>query len=67
MQIRLNGNMVELPDDVTTVADLIGYCGLEERVVAVEKNREVVESDLHQDTQLDDGDQVEIVQFVGGG
>ena len=35
--------------------------------VAIELNREIVSRDRWAQTQLNDGDQLEIVQFVGGG
>ena len=35
--------------------------------VVVELNREILTADKYVDIQLDDGDTLEIVQFVGGG
>ena len=66
ISIQLNG----APHQVTagaTIADLVTEIGLEPAKVAVERNREIVpRSTLHQ-VALGEGDQLEIVHFVGGG
>jgi sulfur carrier protein len=66
MQITLNGELREcLP--ATTVAALLAQTGHGERRVAVEVNREIVPRSRHGQHLLEDGDQVEIVQAIGGG
>jgi sulfur carrier protein len=50
-----------------TVIDLLRELGLDSRQVAVERNREVVPRAEHGSTQLAEGDQLEVVTFVGGG
>ena len=50
-----------------TVAQLLHEIGLDPRSVAVERNREVVPRPEHGQTVLADGDQLEVVTFVGGG
>lgn len=50
-----------------TLASLIGELGLDSRQVAVERNRDIVPRAEHGQTVLADGDQLEIVTFVGGG
>lgn len=51
----------------TTVAGLIGLLGFDPARVAVERNAEVVPRKTWGDAPLADGDQIEIVAFVGGG
>lgn len=51
----------------TTVAGLIAELGLGARRVAVERNREVVPRDRHAACELEAGDRLELVAFVGGG
>lgn len=51
----------------TTVAGLIFELGLGEKRVAVERNREVVPRDRHATCELEAGDRLELVTFVGGG
>lgn len=50
-----------------TVSDLLRELGLDSRQVAVERNREVVPRAEHGSTLLAEGDQLEVVTFVGGG
>jgi thiamine biosynthesis protein ThiS len=64
--IVLNGEPRALAED-TTVAALVTALGLAPQQVAVEKNREIVPRSAHAQTILRDGDQLEIVTFVGGG
>jgi sulfur carrier protein len=66
MQIRLNGELRELPGPVS-IRDLLGDLGIDARVVAVELNRKVIRRDRHADTVVSQGAEVEIVAFVGGG
>lgn len=51
----------------TTVRALVEELGLGGKPVAVERNRDVVPRAQHATTELVDGDQLEVVTFVGGG
>jgi sulfur carrier protein len=53
--------------DGQTVTELLAELGLDPRQVAVERNREIVPRAEHGQAVLADGDQLEIVTFVGGG
>jgi thiamine biosynthesis protein ThiS len=64
--IQLNGDPHELPGPAT-IADLLARLEIDPRRVAVERNFVVVKRDLYVSTALADGDQIEIVNFVGGG
>lgn len=66
MQIELNGEARQLPDG-TTVAGLLSLLKTGQGPVAVERNEQIVPRAQHAVTELCDGDQVEVVQFVGGG
>lgn len=66
MTIRLNGEPHEL-DAPTTIAVLLELLGIDGRRVAVEHNVVVIKRDAYHSTMLQDGDEVEIVNFVGGG
>lgn len=50
-----------------TVADLLRELGMNDRPVAVERNRDVVPRAEHADCRLENGDRLELVTFVGGG
>jgi sulfur carrier protein len=66
MQVRLNGELRELPDGLT-VAGLLGHLGVKATRVAVEVNETVVTKDRYEAHRIGPGDAVEIVAFVGGG
>jgi sulfur carrier protein len=66
VQVEINGERRELTAGVT-VADVIGLLDLNRRRLAVEINREIVARDSYGDRVLQEGDVLEIVQFVGGG
>jgi sulfur carrier protein len=51
----------------TTVAALVAGLGLGPRRIAVELNRAVLPRAEYDTTVLRDGDQLEIIHFVGGG
>jgi sulfur carrier protein len=53
--------------DGQSVAELLRELGLDSRQVAVERNREIVPRAEHGQVVLADGDELEIVTFVGGG
>jgi sulfur carrier protein len=66
MRLRVNGCEREV-DDSITVRALIEILGLGDALVAVERNRAIVPRAEHAETTLRDGDELEIVHFVGGG
>ena len=53
--------------DGGTIADLLAELALAGRRVAVEVNRDIVPAKDYASRSIRDGDQIEIVQFVGGG
>lgn len=65
MLVMVNGQERQLPGG-TDVAALIAQHNLTADKVAVELNRRLLRREKY-DTQLKDGDQIEIVTFVGGG
>ena len=66
MNVVVNGEARELATGAT-VSELLADLGLSEKKVAVELNQSVVEQSEWASAQLHDGDQIEIVHFVGGG
>ncbi len=66
MDITVNGEIRRFESSMT-VAGLLAALELEPRKIAVERNLEIVPKSLFEQTALADGDQIEIVQFVGGG
>ena len=66
LRITLNGDPHEVAGPLT-VADLLVQLEIDARRVAVEHNLVVLKRDLLASTAVQDGDEVEIVNFVGGG
>ena len=66
MTILLNGERHELAHPLT-VSALLEQLGIDSRRVAIEYNLIVLRRALYATTELAEGDQVEIVNFVGGG
>lgn len=63
--IKVNGQPKDVPDN-TTVAQLIEQHNLTPQKVAIELNRRLIRTEQYQ-TVLKQGDEIEIVTFVGGG
>ena len=67
MRLTINGKEQSF-DNSITLAQLIEQLGMKgDRVAAGELNREIVSRAQWAETALNDGDQLEIVHFVGGG
>jgi thiamine biosynthesis protein ThiS len=66
VKIRLNGDPFELAGPIT-IAALLAQLEIEPRRVAVEHNLDIIKRARYETTTINEGDEVEIVNFVGGG
>ena len=66
LRITLNGEPHDLAGPLT-VQELLAQLQIDARRVAVEHNLTVVKREAFDRTTVNDGDEVEIVNFVGGG
>jgi thiazole synthase len=66
LRLTVNGQIRTAPPG-TTVAGLLAEMGVDPARVAVERNEDVIPRRTWAEAALRDGDQVEIVAFVGGG
>jgi len=66
MTITLNGDPHEIPQPLSVTA-LLATLDIDPRRVAVEHNLAVVKKAAYDSAIVGDGDEVEIVNFVGGG
>ena len=64
--VTINGER-RIAADGTTLAKLIADIGLDPLRVAVERNLEIVPRSTFDSVMVEDGDEYEIVHFVGGG
>lgn len=66
MQITLNGEPYSLPQEVN-VSGFVRELQLNPTQVAIERNLEIVPRSLYDDVVIVEGDNIEIVTFIGGG
>ena len=66
MEISVNGSKRQLPESLS-VSQLLAQLEVAPERVVVEINLTILKRAQHADTILKEGDQVEIVHFVGGG
>ena len=66
MRLTINGETRDMAG-TATVAELLAKLDLDMRKIAIELNREIVPRSAYDATRLSDGDQIEIVHFIGGG
>ena len=66
MTIRVNGEPLEIAGPVT-ISGLLADLKIDSRLVAVEHNLVVVKRDQYESIVVHEGDEIEIVNFVGGG
>ncbi len=66
MTLKLNGEMRTF-DGPLTLSELLAKLEVQRERVVVELNLDIVPKERLDETSLKDGDEIEIVQFVGGG
>jgi sulfur carrier protein len=68
MKLHINGDEKTFDSPTPfSLAALVEILGMKPDRVAVELNRDIVPRDRWVETQLHDGDRLEVVHFVGGG
>ena len=66
LQVRINGEHRRV-DNGITIAEMVREIGFDPVRVAVERNLEIVPRSTLAEMRVEDGDDFEIVRFVGGG
>ena len=66
VRLTVNGEARDLAA-VSDLAALVALLGLDSRKVAIERNLAIVPRSLYGSTPVVEGDQIEIVHFIGGG
>jgi thiamine biosynthesis protein ThiS len=66
MKIRVNGEDRELEESLS-IRGLLDSLGLKEKLVVVEHNKEVVNKEDFEEVTLNEGDEIEIMRYIGGG
>jgi sulfur carrier protein len=66
IEVRLNGEPRSFPSGATLI-DILAALELDPERVAIELDRAIVKRDRWTAASLENGSEIEIVQFVGGG
>lgn len=67
MYIFLNGKKTDIPTEIQTIQHLLQHYQLENRIVVVERNKDIIDKQEYDSLLLQKKDIIEIVHFVGGG
>ena len=67
MQVHINGEQREFGDHSLRLSELVEKLSLAPQRIAIEVNRQIVRRADWEQTEVGEGDKVEIVHFVGGG
>ncbi|MEL3972248.1 sulfur carrier protein ThiS [Rossellomorea oryzaecorticis] len=67
MKVRINGQIVQIPDTLSTLTDLVNHYSLSERILIVEVNGNITEKEKYDTKTIKELDSIEFVHFVGGG
>lgn len=65
MRLIINGEKQEIT--ATTLTELLVQFGVDTAQAAVERNRVIVPKSRYASEPLAEGDEIEIVEFIGGG
>ena len=65
--MKINLNAVKQDTDATTIAGLVALLNLQTDKIAIEVNLKIVTRGDYATTKISDGDNIEIIEFVGGG
>ena len=66
MQLTINGEMKEFETD-TTLQNVLNKLSLDGKVMAAAVNMDIVKQNSWSEYKLQDGDKLELLDFVGGG
>lgn len=66
MIITINGTRKEFSEKLL-FSELLSQLGVDPRKVAVERNLNIVPRTTYAQTPVNDGDEIEIIKFIGGG
>ncbi|MFK2825175.1 sulfur carrier protein ThiS [Bacillus sp. B190/17] len=67
MNIVINGKQETVVLSEPTLTNLLAVYSLQGKAVIVESNGQIVPKEKMESTKVQEGDRIEIVQFVGGG
>lgn len=66
IEVTINGSKKQIPCGLT-VSGLLDFLNVKKQAAVVELNRVVLKKEEHDSGKVNEGDELEIVRFVGGG
>jgi len=66
IEVTVNGDPRRVPKGLT-VRGLLSHLELHPGMIVVEHNRRILRKEVYDDVDVQPGDELELVQFVGGG
>jgi sulfur carrier protein len=67
VKLKINGDVVQVPDSLKSVAELLEHLKLNDQIIIAEVNEEILQNEKQNITQIKENDKIELVRFVGGG
>ncbi|ANX14062.1 thiamine biosynthesis protein ThiS [Fictibacillus arsenicus] len=67
MKLKINGDVVQVPDALKSVKELLEHLKLNDQIIIAEVNEEIIQNEKQNNTQIKENDKIELVRFVGGG
>jgi len=67
MKVKINGQLEEFSGEKVNLLQYLQQKDIRPEIVAVEVNLHVINKQRYGDVYMAEGDEVEIVKFVGGG
>ena len=67
MKLLINGKYETVPTTISTIKEIMEHYQIKNPIVIVEHNHSIIEKTAYTKTKVEDGDKIELVQFVGGG
>jgi sulfur carrier protein len=67
VKLKINGDVVQVPDSLKSVTELLEYLKLNNQIIIAEVNEEIIQNEKQNNTQIKENDKIELVRFVGGG
>ena len=65
IMVKINGELLDIAGK--TISEYLSSANFDPKRVAVEQNGDIVPKAQYEQTVLNDGDNIEVVSFVGGG
>lgn len=67
MQLTINGQSQTFSSSHLDINTLLDQLSVDPKLVVIELNQSILSPEHYDDTPLNEGDVIELIQFVGGG